>query len=92
MAKDGYEWDPKKAAANFRKHGVRFPEAASALEDPLGITIVDPDSNGEARWASIAMDDSGRVLVTVFTMRESSIRIISSRPATPSERRRYQER
>jgi uncharacterized DUF497 family protein len=92
MATDGYEWDPAKASANLRKHGVRFTDAATALEDPLGITIADPDSNGEQRLASVAMDDTGRVLVTVFTLRGTSIRIISSRLATPVERRRYQER
>ena len=38
----GFEWDPEKAAANARKHGVRFEEAATALADPLSVTISDP--------------------------------------------------
>jgi uncharacterized DUF497 family protein len=46
MASDGYEWDPTKAAANFRKHGVRFSDAATALGDPMCVTIADPDTNG----------------------------------------------
>ena len=29
-----FEWDEKKAAANLRKHGVSFEEAASAFGDP----------------------------------------------------------
>ena len=43
-----YEWDPAKAAANFKKHGVRFADAALSLEDPLGFSIPDPDTSGEA--------------------------------------------
>lgn len=27
------EWDPRKAAANLLKHGVRFSEAATVLFD-----------------------------------------------------------
>jgi len=29
------EWDPRKAAANLRKHGISFEEAASVFLDPL---------------------------------------------------------
>lgn len=91
MARDGYEWDAAKAFANRRKHGVRFSEAVIALEDPLSMTMIEPDSNGEPRWVCVGMDANARVLVTVFTMRGPLIRIISSRLATPAERRRYQE-
>jgi len=92
MATDGYDWDPAKAAANLRKHGVRFADAAIALGDPSCMTVADPESNGEQRWVSIGMDGNGRVLITVFTHRDRAVRVISSRCATPSERRRYQER
>jgi uncharacterized DUF497 family protein len=27
------EWDPAKARANLRKHGIRFADAVTALED-----------------------------------------------------------
>jgi uncharacterized DUF497 family protein len=42
-----YEWDPKKAKANLRKHGVAFDEAASVFLDPLAVTFPDPDHSGE---------------------------------------------
>ncbi len=29
-----YEWDPKKAKANLRKHGVSFENAATVFLDP----------------------------------------------------------
>ena len=92
MAKDGYEWNAAKAAANLRRHGVDFADAVSALNDPFCVTVTDPDSNGEQRLVSIGMSLTGQVLVTVFTHRGETIRLISSRPATAIERRRYQER
>jgi uncharacterized DUF497 family protein len=84
-----YEWDSAKSEQNLRKHGVHFADAALALRDELALTRHDPDSNGEARYVSVAMDPMGRVLVTVFTYRGARIRIISSRKATRSERRSY---
>jgi uncharacterized DUF497 family protein len=32
-----FEWDPKKASTNFRKHRVSFEEAATALEDDFAL-------------------------------------------------------
>ena len=86
-----YEWDPAKAAANLRKHKVDFADAVLALEDPLARTVHDPDASGEERYVSLGSDPTGRLLVTVFTRRKKRIRIISSRPASPAERRYYEE-
>ena len=85
-----YEWGPAKAAANLKKHAVRFADAALSLEDPLGLTAPDPDASGEARVIYIAADPSGRILVTVFTPRGRVIRLISSRKASRAERRTYE--
>lgn len=60
MTKDGFQWDIAKAAANRRRHGFDFAEAAVALEDPLALTMTDPDSNGEERFVSIGSDGNGR--------------------------------
>ena len=85
-----YEWDPAKAAANLRKHGVRFADAALSLEDPMGLTTADPDASGEERFIFVGADPSGRVLVTVFAPRARVTRIISSRRASRAERRTYE--
>jgi hypothetical protein len=37
------EWDAEKAKLNFKKHGVSFEEAATALSDPMAATGYDPD-------------------------------------------------
>ena len=59
-----FEWDPQKAEANFKKHGVRFPEAEPVFEDDYAITIKDDESDsGEQRFASVGMGVKGRVLV-----------------------------
>jgi uncharacterized protein len=86
-----YLWDHAKAAANLKKHGVAFSDAALALEDPLALTIADPDSIEETRFICLGADPGGRILITVFAPRGRSIRIISSRKASRSERRPYEK-
>ena len=50
-----FEWDPKKAAENLRKHRVSFEEASTVFGDPFAITFPDPDhSVGERRFVTLA--------------------------------------
>ena len=87
-----FTWDPKKAAANLRKHRVGFPEAATAFADPLSITIPDPDhSVGEARFVLIGQSDRHRRVVVAHVERGDLIRIISARLASRHERKTYEE-
>ena len=88
---DGYEWDPAKAAENLKKHGVDFADAAISLEDPNALTDTDPDASDEEHFICLGADPEGRLLVTVYTHRGDNVRIISSRSASPGERRRYEE-
>jgi uncharacterized DUF497 family protein len=86
------EWDNRKAAANLRKHGVSFDEAATVLEDPLAVTYRDPDhSEEESRFLTFGQSSTGRILVVAHTDREQAIRLISARQATRRERRAYEE-
>lgn len=85
-----FEWDPAKAAANVRKHGILFADATLVLQDERAMTLQDEAQN-EQRWVTIGMDALARVLTVVYTWRGDSIRIISARPATPNERRQYLE-
>ncbi|HEY6457637.1 MAG TPA: BrnT family toxin [Steroidobacteraceae bacterium] len=85
-----HERDPAKAAAKVKKHDVRFADAALSLEDPLGLSIADADASGEPRLILLGADPAGRVLVTVYTLRGRSTRIISSRNAARAERRPYE--
>jgi len=86
-----YEWDLRKAEANYRKHGILFTSATAVLEDGLAITVRDEEVTDEERWVTVGQDDLGRLLVVAYTWRETKIRIISARRATPGECRRYEE-
>jgi len=87
-----FEWDSAKAARNLRKHGVSFEEAVSVFYDPLAATGGDPDhSEDEERFVTFGISSAGRLLVVSHTERGGTIRIISARATTPSERRIYEE-
>lgn len=88
----GFEWDPVKAEENLRKHGVSFPEAASAFADELSLTEMDEaHSEAEERYVLTGISVRQRLVVVVHTERGQSIRIISARLATPREKRAYEQ-
>lgn len=82
----GYLWDPKKAKANYQKHGVYFADAVDIFSDDLAIVIED-DHPEEQRFIILGSDAFGRILVVVYTWQYCDIRIISARKATPKERK-----
>jgi len=86
---DEFEFDPAKAKANLRKHGVAFSDAEQALRDANALTIEDPDSEDEQRFITIGMDALGRVLVVIHTLRGERIRIVSARKASRGEMENY---
>ncbi len=87
-----WTWDPRKAATNVAKHSVTFELAAYVFADPLHVSEPDPHPDGN-RWRTIGY--AGRAcLYVVHTLIEpdfESGRIISARPATNHERRRYEQ-
>lgn len=86
-----FEWDPLKAIANARKHGVDFAEAATVFSDPSELTITDPDhSEGEQRFLSVGLSAAGRLIVVAYTERDGRTRIINAREASPQERKNYE--
>ena len=69
-----YEWDEEKAAQNLRKHSISFEEAESVFDDPLSITIPDPDhSSHEERLIDIGFSERRRLLVVVYTERAKRV-------------------
>jgi uncharacterized DUF497 family protein len=88
-----FEWDPKKAESNARKHGVTFDEASTVFGDPLALLMPDPDhSLDEERYLVLGMSNQHRLLVVAFAERPPRTRLISARRAMPAERRRYEEK
>ncbi len=84
-----YEWDPRKAEENFRKHKVDFADAVIALEDEHALTIEDPDHN-ELRFKTLGMGPTLNILFVVHCEHsENRIRIISARNADKKETEYY---
>jgi hypothetical protein len=88
-----FHWDPVKARANRKKHGVSFEEAATVFGDPLSLTIVDPTHStpAEVRFLLLGQSASGRLLVVAHAEAGDDIRLISARLATRRERQSYEE-
>ncbi|MBC7932936.1 MAG: BrnT family toxin [Rubrivivax sp.] len=86
------EWDEGKALANRRKHRVNFSEAMTVFNDPLALTVPDPDhSSSERRFITIGESSAGRVLIISHTCRGAVIRLISARRPTRNERSHYEK-
>ena len=86
-----FEWDPKKAKLNARKHGVMFADAVSVFDDDRALTASESSVEDEERLVTLGADLFGRILVVVYTWRRDRTRIISARKATRNERKQYEE-
>jgi len=87
-----FEWDPRKAAANQKKHGISFLEAATAFGDPMASTFEDPvHSDDEERLLLFGYTEKRRLAVVSFVVRGELMRIITARKATRKERKIYEE-
>ena len=87
-----FEWDPKKAAGNLRKHRVSFEDAQTVFADENAKLIDDPDhSEDEDRFVLLGLSSSLRLLVVCHCYRSEGnvIRIISARKAEGNERNSY---
>jgi len=45
-----FEWDPRKAEANLRAHGISFAEAVTVFDDTFALTREDADAGEEQRF------------------------------------------
>ncbi|HLG22632.1 MAG TPA: BrnT family toxin [Candidatus Manganitrophaceae bacterium] len=85
-----FQFDPKKAATNLKKHSVSFTDAEGVFLDPLAIHREDPDTEDEERFIAVGMGNAGGILVVVYTLRDDEIRLISARRATRKEVKDYE--
>lgn len=83
------EFDFSKAAANLKKHGVSFQDAASCLLDPVALVMEDRDAEGEQKFVLVGMNTETRLITVCYTLRRETIRIISARKATKKEGGQY---
>ena len=93
MRRFTFTWDPAKAKANIRNHGISFETAKLAFNDPYLVQDLDRIVNGEMRWHTTGMVDGSLLLLVVHTTREKNgyehIRIISARRAEKEEAANY---
>ena len=90
-----FVWDPRKAKANAKKHGVTFEEAETVFLDERALLLSDPDhSEDEDCFILLGASARLRLLVVCHCYRESesTIRVINARKADRDERRQYEER
>jgi uncharacterized DUF497 family protein len=88
-----FQWDPKKAKTNFKKHNVSFEEAVTVFKDPLAFIFDDQEhSEEEHREIIIGVSKLSKLLLVCFVERhEDIIRIITARVATNQEKKDYEE-
>jgi uncharacterized protein len=86
-----FQYDPAKAAANRKKHRVSFADAEGVFQDPLAVTVEDPDAEGEQRFVTVGLGSAGELLVVIYTEeQDEEIRLISARRTTRKERKQYE--
>ncbi len=83
-------WDPRKAAANVRKHSVTFEEAATVFDNEFA--LVQRDLTHADRLLLLGTSARARLLFVVYVEVEAGdvFRIVSARKATPHERKAYE--
>jgi uncharacterized DUF497 family protein len=88
-----FEWDPRKARSNYRKHNVGFAEAVSVFSNPLARIFPDEGhSMEEFREIVIGHSAAKHLLLVCFAEPETDrMRIISARRATRAEQHDYEE-
>lgn len=89
-----FTWDENKNAQNKKKHNVSFEEAETVFfdEDAL-LEFDDIHSVNEERFRMLGRSIEGNLLLVVHCIREeTTIRIISARRATISEKREFERR
>ena len=85
-----FVWDSEKAEINFKKHKVKFEDAAYAFFDDYRIDEFDElHSDDEDRYKIIGK--VANILTVIYTERDDKTRIISARQATKREEVQYYE-
>ncbi len=87
-----FEWDQGNNTKSVQKHQVEIESAEQFFRNkevlvPLGIQI--SPAADEPRFGALGMDLLGRQLSVCFTIRQGKIRVISIRPMSQAERKRY---
>ncbi|MEE4199104.1 BrnT family toxin [Erythrobacter sp.] len=84
------EYDPAKDATNRAKHGVSLAFGERVFDDVFRLVIdASRQTDGENRLKAIGVID-GKVWTAVYTLRGSTVRLISVRRSNGGEQRQYE--
>lgn len=87
----GFDWDDGNIEKNWELHGVAFWESEEVFFNrPLVVSDDRQHSTSERRYRALGQTDAGRFLFISFTVRNSTIRVISARNITRRETRAYE--
>lgn len=84
-----FEWDPEKAEANLRKHGLSFERARTIWDDERRYYLRSANKTDEERWLVVGRVGPRLYFSAVITYRGECIRLISARSSTRREIERY---
>lgn len=83
-----FEWDEYNEG-HIAAHDADRDECESVWDDPHRVGIGVARRSGEIRHALLGRTEAGRLLYVVYTLRSGSVRVVTARDATRSERRTY---
>ena len=86
-----FVWDDANLE-HIARHGVEDYEAEEVLTDPDVRPFDARSRRGEKRYGVLGAAEDGRILVVIYTLRESSIHVVTARDAEPKEKRRYRRK
>ena len=88
-----FEWDANEASANLEKHSVSFGEATEVFYDPNALDGFDAlHTIREVRFFVIGFSSRRLLFVVYAETAPDTVRIISARKATKTEREAYERR
>lgn len=90
---EGFDWDEGNIDKNWKKHKVHYKEAEEVFFDKNLLVNKDIEhSKTEQRYQCLGKTNTNRLLFISFTFRRNKIRVISARPASQKERRKYEKK
>ena len=90
---EGFEWDDANRDKNWKAHRVAWGECEEVFFNvPLYVLPDVRHSQREDRNFAFGRTNAGRLLLVVFTVRRSKIRVISARDMNKRERTFYREK
>jgi len=89
----GFQWDQGNIDKSLIKHDIENWECEQVFFNRPLLVLDDPKhSISEKRWAAFGKTDADRLLIVIFTKRNTLIRVISAREMNKKERKFYDEK